>query len=228
MGDHEARPCCERWRNARRRHLGRADGEAKSKPERFTAEVSRRQARHLRRAASAAGLSLLVGGVFAAVDLWIAPGMPPVWPLFLAVGGVVAVTCALGAPRPLRSGGLKLDLVLLGGAVALGAMVEAGHVFGILDASAYHAALAGAVGIPASFLLTLDSRPFPVEAQVVRALRFSASILVVAAVGLFFALGLGAHGDEALALEPMIVLAVAGGALFHAGTRTPPLGWHRL
>jgi hypothetical protein len=190
--------------------------------------VSRRHARELRRASSAAGVSLVVAGALAAVDPSVEQHIHALWSLVLAAGGLVVVAFAIRAPRPLRSGGLKFAFFLFGGVVSSGALVETGHALGILGASEYHAALAGAIGLPAAFLVTLPGRPFPVETRVVRILRFAAAVLVLAAAGLFFALGLGAHREQSVAIAPMVLVAVAGVALLRAGTRTPPLGWHRL
>jgi hypothetical protein len=171
---------------------------------------------------------LLIAGTLAAIDPSVPSHIDPLWSALLAVGTLVAVVFAVRAPRPLRSGGLKLDLVFLGGTLFAGSTVETAHAVGILDATAYHAALAAAIGIPAALLLGLEGRPFPVEMRVVWMLRVAAFMLVLAAAGMFFALGFGVHREDVLGVAPMIVLAVAGLAFTRAGTRTPPLGWHRL
>jgi hypothetical protein len=170
---------------------------------------------------------MLFGGVIAAVDILLQGRIGVAWSALFLVGGLIVFARALRAPRPLRSGGLKRDLAVLGVALASGALFETLHILGLLAGSLYHVALASGLGIGAALLLTSENRRFAIEARVVGSLRLAAALLFVAAAVRLAAVGAGAAHGRLGALS-MIALAAAGLVLVRAGTRTPSVAWQRL
>jgi hypothetical protein len=146
--------------------------------------------------------------------------------VLLAEGAAVAFR-ASRAPRPIRSGGLKADLFVLGIALTVGGAIELVHTLDLLLGSTPHLGVAASLAAGAAWLLTGHNRGFKVEARVTGALRLAGVLLVVSAGSLFVAVGIGEpHGG--VTDVSMLVLAASGLALIRAGVRTPAVGWQRL
>jgi hypothetical protein len=189
--------------------------------------VSRLHARELRRAATFGGAAMLVAGAIASVDALMKGSIGAVSPSLLLGGGAVVAFRASRARRSIWAGGLKADLFLLGVALAVGGLVELLHALGVLAGNPPHLGLAGALAVGAAWLLTGENRPAGVEARVIGALRISGVVLTLSATSRFVGVGIGEPHGHSSGLS-MLLLSVAGLALFRAGVRTPALGWQRL
>jgi hypothetical protein len=192
-----------------------------------TEPVSWRQAKELRRGAAIGGLALLVAGTLASVDFLLKGSIGALPSIILVAAGTAIAVRATRAPRPLGSGGLKDDFLVLGLSLALGGSIETIHAVGVLYGPRSHLGLAAALAIASAWLLTGGRSSSRAHAQVVGAVRVFAALLMFSAVSRFVAFGFGEpHGE--LAGISMILLAAAGGALLRAGTRTPALAWQRV